>query len=112
MADKPSTKLQRNAQWLEASSLGWMFPIALALGFGAGYGLDKLFGTRPWLTILFSVFGMAAAFINLFRIGLAGSNDYVPPADSTAAGIDSAVPPSVTDLARDPADDWGDDSRR
>ena len=56
---------------LEASSLGWMFPIAIALGFGAGYGLDMLFHSWPWLTIIFSVFGMIAAFINLFRIGLA-----------------------------------------
>ena len=57
-------------QLLDASAIGWMFPIAIALGFGAGWGLDKLFGTRPWLTIVFSAFGVAAAFINLFRIGL------------------------------------------
>jgi ATP synthase protein I len=75
------TKQQQNAQWLEAASLGWMFPIALALGFGAGYGLDKLFGTWPWLTIIFTCFGMAAAFINLFRIGLAGNDD--PPPTGT-----------------------------
>jgi F0F1-type ATP synthase assembly protein I len=114
MAETPPTKLQRNAQWLEASSLGWMFPIALALGFGAGYGLDKLFGTKPWLTIIFSVFGLAAAFINLFRIGLSGSNDYVPPATDAASGAAGTDPagPSVADLARDPADDWGDDSGR
>jgi F0F1-type ATP synthase assembly protein I len=81
------TKQQQNTQWLEASSLAWMFPIALALGFGAGYGLDKLFGTRPWLTIIFSCFGLAAAFINLFRIGLAGTYDYVPPADVPAESV-------------------------
>ena len=53
---------------LEASSIGWMFPISIALGFGAGYGLDKLFGTWPWLTAIFSAFGIIAAFINLFRM--------------------------------------------
>ncbi|HEX9162225.1 MAG TPA: AtpZ/AtpI family protein [Thermoanaerobaculia bacterium] len=53
----------------EASAIGWMFPIAMALGFGIGYGLDKLFHTWPWLTAIFSAFGVAAAFINLFRIG-------------------------------------------
>jgi len=46
-----------------------LFPIAMGLGFGIGYGLDKLFHTWPWLTIIFSVFGTIAAFINLFRIG-------------------------------------------
>ena len=58
---------------LEASSIGWMFPIAMGLGFGAGYGLDKLFGTWPWLTGIFTFFGIVAAFINLFR--MAGASD-------------------------------------
>jgi F0F1-type ATP synthase assembly protein I len=57
-------------QMAEASSIGWMFPIAMGLGFGAGYGLDKLFGSWPWCTAVFSIFGLIAAFINLFRIGL------------------------------------------
>jgi F0F1-type ATP synthase assembly protein I len=55
---------------LEASAIGWMFPIAMGLGFGAGWGLDKLFGTWPWLTAIFSACGVAAAFINLFRMGI------------------------------------------
>ena len=57
-------------QLLEASSLAWMFPIALGLGALWGWGMDKLFGTWPWLTIIFTIFGAIAAFINLFRIGL------------------------------------------
>ncbi len=59
---------------MEASAVGWMFPIAMGLGFGIGYGLDKLFGSWPWLTAIFSVFGTVAAFINLFRIG-AGNDE-------------------------------------
>ena len=39
------------------------------LGFGAGWGLDKLFGTRPWLTFIGTGLGIAAAFVNLFRAG-------------------------------------------
>ncbi|HEY3054201.1 MAG TPA: AtpZ/AtpI family protein [Thermoanaerobaculia bacterium] len=58
---------------MEASAVGWMFPIAIGLGFGWGYGMDKLFGTWPWLTAIFSVLGMIAAFVNLFRLG-AGKN--------------------------------------
>lgn len=62
---------RRQTQWLlEASSLGWMFPIAIGLGFLCGYGLDKLFGTWPWLTCVFTAFGVAAAFIHLFRVGM------------------------------------------
>ena len=62
-------KRRENKQLLEASAIGLMFPIAILLGFGWGYGMDKLFGTRPWLTGIFTLFGVIAAFINLFRMG-------------------------------------------
>jgi len=57
---------------LEASSIGWMFPIAISLGYLWGWGMDKLFGTYPWLTGIFTLFGVIAAFVNLFR--MAGKN--------------------------------------
>jgi F0F1-type ATP synthase assembly protein I len=72
-----ASKKERD-QWrqaLEMSALGFMFPIAIALGFGAGWLLDRTFGTWPWLTALFSVFGIAAAFLNLFRMSSAISDD-------------------------------------
>ena len=62
-------KRREYRQLFEASAIGWMFPIAMGLGFGVGYGLDKLFGSWPWCTAIFSAFGVAAAFINLFRMG-------------------------------------------
>lgn len=55
---------------LEASALGWMFPISMGLGALWGWGMDKLFGTWPWLTGIFTALGLAAAFIHLFRVGL------------------------------------------
>ncbi len=57
---------------LEASAIGWMFPIAIALGYFWGWGMDKWFGTGPWLTAIFTFFGIVAAFVNLFR--MAGKN--------------------------------------
>lgn len=57
-----------------------MFPLAMGIGFAWGYGMDKLFGTKPWLTAIFTGFGVIAAFINLFRIG--GKQDDSSP-DST-----------------------------
>ena len=65
--DKQRREFRRE---FEASAIGWMFPIAMGLGFGIGYGLDKLFHTWPWLTIVFSACGIIAAFVQLFRIGL------------------------------------------
>jgi F0F1-type ATP synthase assembly protein I len=76
MADDNGDKdarIRERQQLLEASSIGWMFPIAIGIGFGCGWGLDKLFGTGHWLTYIFTGFGVAAAFINLFKIGLRDS---------------------------------------
>jgi F0F1-type ATP synthase assembly protein I len=66
-------KRRQFQQLLDASSIGWMFPIAIGLGYLWGWGMDKLFGTTPWLTWIFAAFGVIAAFINLFRIGLRDS---------------------------------------
>jgi ATP synthase protein I len=66
-------KFRERQQLLEASSIGWMFPIAIGIGFLWGWGMDKLFGTKPWLTYIFTALGVVAAFINLFRIGLRDS---------------------------------------
>lgn len=63
-------KIRQNETLLEASSIGLMFPIAIGLGYAWGWGMDKLFHTSPWLTWIFSGFGVVAAFINLFRIGM------------------------------------------
>jgi F0F1-type ATP synthase assembly protein I len=46
----------------------------MAWVWGWGWGRDKLFGTKPWLTWIFTAFGVIAAFINLFRIGLRDSD--------------------------------------
>ena len=59
---------QQYKQLLEASSLGLMFPLAIGLGFGWGYWMDRWLGTSPWLTWIFTGCGVIAAFINLFRI--------------------------------------------
>ena len=61
-------KRREYRQLLEASAIGWMFPIAIALGYFWGRGMDKLFGTDPWLTGIFTFFGIVAAFVNLFRL--------------------------------------------
>ena len=51
----------------EAATLGLVFPIAIGVGYLLGRWLDSVFGTYPWLTIVFSALGIAAGFVNLFR---------------------------------------------
>ncbi|HEX2832909.1 MAG TPA: AtpZ/AtpI family protein [Thermoanaerobaculia bacterium] len=67
---KKQEKRNEARQLLEASALAWMFPIAIALGALWGWGMDRWFGTWPWLTGIFTGFGVIAAFVNLFRIGM------------------------------------------
>ena len=55
------------------SSIGVAFGAATAIGLFIGYGLDRLLGTSPWLTIIFAILGIAAGFLNFFRdVGLIG----------------------------------------
>jgi F0F1-type ATP synthase assembly protein I len=61
-------QLRRARIWLDVSIIGIQFPVAIALGYFFGRWLDGLFGTAPWLMIIFALFGIAAGFINLFRI--------------------------------------------
>lgn len=69
MAGRPGSQ----RQLVEAWSLAFMFPLSLAIGFGWGYWMDKWFGTWPWLSAIFTLFGVIAAFVNLFR--MAASHD-------------------------------------
>ena len=62
------TQLRRARIWLDVSVIGIQFPVAIALGFFAGRWLDQQLNTAPWLMIVFSLCGIAAGFVNLFRI--------------------------------------------
>lgn len=41
--------------------------VGMALGFGIGYGMDGLFGTRPVFLILFALLGFAAGIRVMLR---------------------------------------------
>jgi F0F1-type ATP synthase assembly protein I len=64
----PPPRRARYGALAEASSLGFMFPLALGLGYLWGHWMDGLFGTGPWLAAIFTGFGLIAAFLNLFRL--------------------------------------------
>ena len=44
----------------DVGSIGLMNGIAILIGMGMGYALDKVFGTYPLLTFVFIIFGVAA----------------------------------------------------
>jgi len=53
------------------ANLAWRMVIelvaGLGIGFGIGYGLDALFGTRPFLMVLFILLGFAAGVKTMMR---------------------------------------------
>jgi ATP synthase protein I len=48
------------------STVGITMVAATVIGLFIGLQLDKFFGTSPWLTALFLLFGLIAGFRNLF----------------------------------------------
>ncbi len=50
------------------STVGLMFPSSIGVGIAIGYFLDRWLGTQPWLLMLFALLGIAAGFVNLFRV--------------------------------------------
>ncbi|MBF0505723.1 MAG: AtpZ/AtpI family protein [Nitrospirae bacterium] len=55
-------------QLLDASSVGIQLVISTFVGLAIGYGLDRLFGTSPWLTFIFLIIGIISGFRELFRV--------------------------------------------
>jgi ATP synthase protein I len=51
----------------ELSSLGVAMVAATIIGLGGGYYADRWLGTSPWLLLVGLGFGIAAAFVILFR---------------------------------------------
>lgn len=52
-----------------ASVIGLHMVVAVFIGFGFGFFLDKTFGTGPWLTIIFLLLGIVAGFKNMVASG-------------------------------------------
>lgn len=61
----------RTDEHYSQAQLAWRMVIelvaGLGIGFGIGYGLDALFGTSPFLMIIFIFFGLAAGIQTMMR---------------------------------------------
>jgi ATP synthase protein I len=66
--EAPAPAVSPRARWALLASIGIMFPVSITIGAAFGYFLDRWLGTLPWLSAIFLGFGVAAAFLNLFRM--------------------------------------------
>ena len=68
-------QLQDGRELIGLSTLGLTLVFSTFIGLAIGIALDKLFHTRPYLTIVFLVLGIVAGFVNLFRSVKRGDKD-------------------------------------
>lgn len=70
---------QPDYKWIQGAgmvaSIGIILVVSTVIGGALGYWLDSVLGTDPWLMILFTLLGIAAGFIEMFRIVLRISKD-------------------------------------
>ena len=52
----------------QLSTIGMSFVFALVIGFFAGYWLDGVLGTKPWLSFVGFFLGLAAGVLNVYRV--------------------------------------------
>jgi ATP synthase protein I len=52
----------------DLSTIGINLVVATFVGLLIGIYLDRVFGTKPWLTIIFLIFGIIAGFRNIVRL--------------------------------------------
>lgn len=71
---KPEKSVMR--QLLDAGTIGIHLVLSTFVGLAMGYGLDSLFGTTPYLTIVFLFLGIIAGFRELYKLARAqGANN-------------------------------------
>ena len=81
----------RTAGELSAAFLS--FVVAIALGWWFGRLLDGWFGTPPWQTLVFSLFGLVAGVLNVYRTVSRAIRQ--PPATSPEPPATGHQPPAT-----------------
>ena len=71
--DKSKSKLNKNIRDKNSSNLGQAFKLstelvsAVVVGTIIGFILDKSFGTKPWLILIFFFVGVIAGIMNVIK---------------------------------------------
>ena len=62
-----STKSEKNSNFGEAFKLSTELVAAVVVGTIIGFILDKTFGTKPWLILIFFFVGVIAGIMNVIK---------------------------------------------
>ncbi len=54
--------------YLNAWMIGLNLVASTFVGLGIGYWLDRKFGTRPWLTLIFLFLGIVSGFLEIYKM--------------------------------------------
>ena len=82
----------RGDEHYSTANLAWRMVIelvsGLGIGFGIGFGLDSVFGTTPFLMLIFTLLGLAAGIKTMMRTAaeLGGTNEAAGTAPATREG--------------------------
>lgn len=68
---------------LRFSAVGLEMGIAVIVGYGAGWWLDRKFGTEPYLSIILLLFGIAAAFKAIYDAAKRASREQEQDGDDS-----------------------------
>ena len=96
---KSDASMLRTAGELSAAFLS--FVVAIALGWWFGRLLDGWLGTPPWLTMVFSLFGLVAGVLNVYRTVSRAIRQ--PPTTTHQPPATSRQPPTASHEHQPPA---------
>jgi len=69
--EEASNESETRRMWRQAGQFGFIgieFGVATAIGFFVGEWLDGKLDTKPWLSLIFALFGIAAASRDLYSM--------------------------------------------
>lgn len=77
---------KRMDEHYSSAQIGWRMVTelvaGLGIGFGIGYGLDRLFGTLPWLMLIFTMLGFVAGVKTMLRSAREFQGEYTAPSSA------------------------------
>ncbi len=70
MSERRRKQAQAARRIGDAYLIGTVLPLAILIGYGIGWFLDRIFASKPWLTYVFTGLGVVAGFLEAIRIAL------------------------------------------